>query len=127
MKNTTILVFALILLIIIGGFIFLKTNLNGETVKNSVNSGKNNVQKITLSMKNYNYYPNTITVKANQPVSIILDNSIGGCYRGFVIRDLGVQKYSQNPGDTIDFTPTQKGTFRFSCSMGMGTGTIIVE
>lgn len=89
--------------------------------------GSGEVQEITLSMKNYNYYPNTITVKAGQPVSITLDNSVGGCYRSFVIRDLGVSKYTKSPSDTIDFTPTKKGTFRFACSMGMGTGTIIVE
>ena len=84
-------------------------------------------QEITLSMKNYNYYPNTITVKANQPVEITLDNSVGGCYRSFNIPQLGVDKYSQNQGDKIAFTPTEKGTFQFKCSMGMARGTLIVE
>ena len=78
-------------------------------------------------MKNYNYYPNTITVKSGQPVELTLDESVRGCLRGFTIKDLGVSKYSKTPEDSIDFTPTEKGTFAFSCSMGMGYGTIIVE
>ena len=45
----------------------------------------------------------------------------------FTIRQLGLAKRLTTPSDTLDFTPTQKGTFRFACSMGMGTGTLIVE
>ena len=33
----------------------------------------------------------------------------------------------QTPTDYVEFTPTKKGTFGFACSMGMGTGTLIVE
>ena len=74
-----------------------------------------------------NYNPNTIKVKAGVPVEITLDSSVRGCYRSFSIPKLGVSKRSSNPSDTIKFTPNQKGTFRYQCSMGMGTGTIIVE
>src|SRR3989339_690282 len=84
------------------------------------------IQKITLSMKG-NYYPNTINVKSGIPVEITLDSSVRGCYRSFSIPKLDVSKYSSSPTDTIKFTPNEKGTFRFQCSMGMGTGTIIVE
>ncbi|KAF0216769.1 MAG: Heavy metal transport/detoxification protein, partial [bacterium] len=86
-----------------------------------------NVQKVILGMKNYNYNPNTITVKAGQPVSITLDSSVQGCLRSFAIKDLGVSKYAKTPSETIDFTPTKKGTFTFACSMGMGYGTLVVE
>jgi plastocyanin domain-containing protein len=85
-----------------------------------------NVQKITLSFKNYNYYPNTISVEAGKPVEITLDNSIRGCFRSFNIRDLGVSYSSSSPSDVIKFTPTKKGAFQFTCSMRMGYGTINV-
>ncbi len=85
------------------------------------------VQKITLGMKNYNYYPNTITVKSGIPVEITLDSSVSGCYRSFVVQQFGVSTYSQNPAQTIRFTPDKKGTFQFQCSMGMGYGTLVVE
>lgn len=84
------------------------------------------IQKIILSYKNSNYYPNDITVKAGIPVEITLDNSVGGCFRSFVIQNLGVREYSNNPSEKIKFIPTQKGTFEFACGMGMGTGTINV-
>jgi Cu+-exporting ATPase len=123
MKNTTLLIiFGLIVFAVAGYFIFA----------NSVSAGKNSsnnadVQKITLSLKNGNYYPNTLSVKANQEVEITLDSSVRGCYRTFVIRDFGISQTLRNPTDTIKFTPTQTGSFRFACGMGMGFGTIIVE
>lgn len=126
MKTFTYFVLTLIIIAVVGGFVFAKSkeySPNNNTVAN--NGGE--VQKVVIGMKNYNYYPNTIKVKAGQPVSITLDESVYGCFRGFVIRDLGVSAISRTPSQTIDFTPKKKGTFRFACSMGMGTGTIIVE
>ncbi|MDO8459759.1 MAG: cupredoxin domain-containing protein [Nanoarchaeota archaeon] len=128
MKSIALFGVIVVLVLIVGGFVFLKSGNSAGAAGTVIgNSGAGEVQKITLSMKNSNYYPNTIRVKAGQPVSITLDSSIGGCFRSFNIRDLGVQAYSKNPSQTIDFTPTQKGTYRFACSMGMGYGTIIVE
>lgn len=95
--------------------------------KQVVPSSGGDIQKIVIGIKNGNYYPNTITVKAGQPVSISLDNSVVGCYRGFVIRDFGINKYLRTPQDTVEFTPTVPGTYRFQCTMGMGRGTLIVE
>lgn len=124
MKKTTLYAILIMVLIIFGGYlIFGKTSANSNVVAGD-NSG--DFQKVTLSIKNYNYYPNTITVKANEPVRIYLDQSVVGCYRSFVIRQLGVSKYLKSPNDYLEFTPTKPGTYGFSCSMGMGTGTLIV-
>ena len=126
-KKTTFY-FALTLMLIAGAGFFLLANQSKNTQDSgAIGNNNGNPQEVVLSMKNYNYYPNTITVKANQPVSISLDESVRGCYRGLVIRDFGISKYLKTPQDTIVFTPTKKGTFRFSCSMGMGTGTLIVK
>lgn len=129
MKNTTILIMTAIIIVSMGIFVFTssgKTNgansITGDAITNS-----GNIQKITLSTKNYNYYPNTIKVNADQPVEITLDKSVYGCLRAFTINALGVSKYSKSPEEKITFTPTQKGTFTFSCSMGMGYGKLIVE
>lgn len=115
------------IIVLAGAILFLNTGdsvTNGNVINNG-NTG--NAQQVTLGMKNGNYFPSTITVKANQPVELTLDSSVVGCFRSFTIRDLGVADLSNNPSDTIIFTPTKTGTFRFSCSMGMGFGTIIVE
>lgn len=126
MKNTTSLV-VIALIVLIGGY-FVYINLDsGNSIQNNGPSTSSEAQKITLSMKNYNYYPNTITVNVNQPVEITLDSSVFGCYRAFTIREFGISEYSATPNDKITFTPTKQGTFQFSCSMGMGIGTIIVK
>ncbi|MDP1729562.1 MAG: cupredoxin domain-containing protein [archaeon] len=119
-SKKTIFIILGVLAIIILGYLFMEKSLTGNTT-----SGE--IQKITLSYKNYNYYPNTITVEADKPVEITLDDSIRGCFRSFTIRDLGVNSYSQNPSEKIKFNPTKKGSFIFACSMHMGTGTIIVK
>ncbi|MEK6792381.1 MAG: cupredoxin domain-containing protein [Nanoarchaeota archaeon] len=115
-----------ILLILIAGTVLIKGNDNsgGNAV---VGSSGGDVQKIVLGIKDYNYYPNTVKVQVNKPVSISLDSSVSGCYRSFTMRDFGINKYLKTPKDTVEFTPTKKGTYRFACSMGMGTGTLVVE
>ena len=113
------------LIIIAVGIFFWRSSAN-ENSSDEITNGSG-VQKIVLSMKDFNYYPNTIYVKAGKPVSISLDDSVGGCYRSIVISSLGLRKTLKSSSDTLDFTPKEKGTYRFACSMGMGTGTLIVE
>ena len=113
-KNSLWKYSAFIVLIVLAVGMFVFGNASGGTADNGatgkvVNGDNTDTQKITLSTKNYNYYPNTITVKAGKPVSITLDSSVRGCLRSFAINDLGVRAYSQSPSQTIDFTPTQKG------------------
>ena len=126
-KKTT-LYFALTIILIVGAGYFLLGNENSSQnniIKNNGNEG--DFQKIVLSVKNLNYYPNTISVAYGKPIRIYLDSSVSGCLRSFTIKDFGVAKYLKTPNDYVEFTPNKKGTFRFACSMGMGTGTLVVE
>lgn len=85
-------------------------------------------QEVTLSWGKLNYNPDTITVSAGQPVKIIADlTRLQGCFRSFVIPDLGISTYFSSKNNILEFIPTTKGVFRFTCSMGMGKGTLIVE
>ncbi len=116
---------ALLLIVVIAIVFFIKAkSSNGSSDDNPVDG---EFQSITLGYKNYNYYPNTIRAKVGVPVSLTLDKSISGCYREFVIPDLGVDEVSSSPSDKIQFTPDKKGTFKFRCGMGMGNGILIVE
>ena len=125
-KKSTIY-FGLILILIAGASFFVLGNKDGTITGNVIAQGQGEVQKITLSVKDYNYYPNEIRVKAGQPIQLSLDNSVTGCLRSFTIRDLGVQKYLQTPNEVLEFTVPNPGTYRFACVMGMGTGTLIAE
>lgn len=131
MKNTTLGIIVIAVIILVGYFIsshdtFSSANtITGNVV--AADTLKGDIQKVVISEKDLNYYPQEVRVKANQPVSISLDNKVKGCLRSFTIRDLGVSKYLKTVTDTLDFTPTKTGTFTFSCSMGMGFGKLIVE
>lgn len=126
MKNTTIAVIFVLAILAVGAFFFLRGNVSGNAV-NTNNEQTGDVQKVVIGLKNYNYYPQTITVKAGIPVSISLDSSATGCSRSLTIPQLNLKKFLPTPSDTLDFTPMQKGTYRFQCSMGMYYGTLIVE
>jgi plastocyanin domain-containing protein len=127
MKKITLFI-VVIAVVVLGYFIFVSGQGN-EDLKPSGNGGivDGNVQEIVLSMQNFNYYPNTVTVKAGLPVRIYLDKSVYGCYRSFNIRALGISKQLPTPKDYVEFTPEEKGTYVFMCSMGMGSGKLIVE
>lgn len=126
-KKTTLYFSGLILIIALAAFFFLSSGSNARnTVENPVQI-QGETQKVVLGMKDYNYYPETIRVKANQPVELSLDDSVYGCLRSFTIKDLGVAKYMRTSDDSVTFTPTKKGTYSFACSMGMAYGKIIVE
>jgi plastocyanin domain-containing protein len=126
MGNKGILVGIVVLVAIVAGFIFLNSG-NTDSAPITGNAVAGEIQKVTLGVKDYNYFPNTVNVKAGSPVEITLDKSVTGCLRSFTIKDLGVSQYAKTPDQKIVFTPTQKGSFRFACSMGMGYGTIVVE
>ncbi|MEK6927404.1 MAG: cupredoxin domain-containing protein [Nanoarchaeota archaeon] len=120
-SGVAVLALIIVLAVVYGGF---GGGDNGGRGSGDVVSG--DVQKVVLSFKNGNYYPNTVTVEAGKPVQLSLDSSVGGCYRSFTIRQLGVAKYLASPSNSVTFTPS-KGTYRFACSMGMGTGTLVAE
>ena len=115
------------MLIISFGYLLLGKNVENNSGTVSASNDNGDFQKVILSIKNYNYYPNTVTVKAGKPVRIYLDKSVVGCYRGFTIRDFGISKYLKTPEDYVEFTPDKPGTHTFACSMGMGRGTLVVE
>ena len=126
MNKSLFYIVGTILIILVAGTVLIRGN-DGSVGNAVVGGSGGDVQKIVLGIKDYNYYPNTINVKVDKPVSISLDSSVSGCYRSFTIRDFGINKYLKTPKDTVEFTPTKKGTYRFACSMGMGTGTLVVE
>ncbi|MEK6867213.1 MAG: cupredoxin domain-containing protein [Nanoarchaeota archaeon] len=86
------------------------------------------VQTVTLSWGKFNYNPETITVSVDKPVRIIADlTRLQGCFQSLVIPDLGIEHYFDEGSESLEFTPTKIGTYAFTCAMGMGKGTLVVE
>lgn len=74
-------------------------------------------------------YPN-ITVKKGIPVQWEIEadeTSLTGCNYRMILRDFGLGVELGYGTNVIEFTPNKKGTFQYSCWMGMITGTIKVE
>jgi len=85
------------------------------------------VQQVTLSWGKFNYAPETIMLKDGVPARIIADTKrLQGCFRSIQIPDLGISKVFTESDNVLEFTPSKAGTFRFSCAMGMGAGTLTV-
>jgi len=132
MKNKTATIF-IIIIVALFAFFMLKESNNASASEKKIREEikfaelENGVQKVTLSMKNGNYYPKQFKLKEGIPVSITLDKSITGCYRSLTIRNFGIIKYSKNVEDTIDFMPDKKGEYTFSCTMSMASGKMIIE
>lgn len=85
-------------------------------------SGK---QIITLRVTDF-YETTAFTAEAGVPTTLVLrGDDAGGCARAFTIPALGVQEIVERFGDTdVDLGTPKAGQLRFSCAMGMQTGTI---
>ncbi|MGM9657743.1 MAG: Fe-S-containing protein [Eubacteriales bacterium] len=73
-------------------------------------------------------YP-MITVKEDIPVKWTInapDGSINGCNNKMIISEYGIEHTFQEGENIIEFTPTEAGTFIYTCWMGMIKGKIIV-
>lgn len=86
-------------------------------------------QIIKMDAFSYGYKPNYIKVKVNVPVRWeITDRGTSGCTNAVISKGLFSDSISLTPGTTSvkEFTPTRPGKYKFSCWMGMVSGTIEV-
>lgn len=85
------------------------------------------VQIVRMDQTSGGYSPNQFTVTAGTPVRWIINSKDPHtCAASIVSTKLGIRK-SLEPGENvIEFTPKEKGTINFSCSMGMYTGSFNV-
>jgi len=90
----------------------------------------NGVQIIKMDASASGYSPNTFTIKAGLPTLWeITDRGTAGCTNAVISRTLFTGQINLVPGTTSvkEFTaPSTPGTYRFSCWMGMISGTIEV-
>jgi len=73
------------------------------------------------------YAPDTLYVREGIPVRWdIYGNERMGCASSLVLREFGVREFLRPGFNTVEFTPNRVGTYRFTCSMGMTRGTMVV-
>src|SRR3989344_2552564 len=95
--------------------------------KNSGAKEENGVQIVRMDQTAGGYSPNKFTVTVGVPVKwIITSKDPNTCASSIVSSKLNVRQ-SLHPGENIiEFTPKEVGTIKFSCSMGMYTGSFNV-
>ena len=89
----------------------------------------NGKQVIKMEAGPSGYSPDVFTVRAGAPVRWeIKDVGTSGCTNAIISQDLFSGQIALTPGQasTKEFTPKKAGKYRFSCWMGMVTGTINV-
>ena len=105
------------------------TDVNTLSREGTAAETKNGVQNVTITVTTRGYNASATTLKAGVPVrlTLVTDNT-RGCMRAFTIPEFNIAKVLPETGtETIEFTPTTKGRLGFSCSMGMYTGSFIVQ
>ena len=129
MKDTKMLFIIAAIVLIVGGFIFVNGK-NGTTANVIFDGGQviqGQMQQVVLSQDGYNY--KDTTAQAGKPITLSADSSVGGCLRS-VVFNIDGKKYSKSlrtPDDTLELPALSRGTYSFSCVMGMGYGKLIVQ
>lgn len=100
------------------------TDLTAKNVKVTPeikNSDPTSTQLIQLEAKGFAYYPKDISVYANRPVRLeIMNTGAVGCANAVVGRGLFNGVITLKDGiNVVEFTPTTKGIYKITCTMGM--------
>jgi len=89
---------------------------------------ENGVQKVAIAVMNSGYSPNYVRVKQGVPVQLTLtSNKVYSCALSFVFPEFKIKTFlDATDSQTFTFTPTKKGKFTYTCSMGMYSGVMEV-
>jgi sulfite exporter TauE/SafE/plastocyanin domain-containing protein/copper chaperone CopZ len=135
-KTAGVAIVALSLFNINNGYSLLAANFDFSSPAGSQDSTgitdpnvtlEDGVQVVRMAETNAGYTPNQFTIKKGVPVKWIVDAQAPySCASVLGIPKLRIQKFLKAGENVIEFTPTEAGALKFSCSMGMYTGVFNV-
>lgn len=126
--STTIVINLLLFYVILPA----AANVRGDISVNDVSpdsdlSQISGEQVVRMDQVGNGYKPNTFTVKKGVPVKwVITSKSPYSCAASIYSPKLGIAEDLKSGENVIYFTPKETGEFKFSCTMGMYSGKIIV-
>jgi plastocyanin domain-containing protein len=88
---------------------------------------ENGVQVIKISLKDGQYVPNQFTVQSSMPVKVSFEGTATDCLGHPTFRSLNKTADLTTAPATLDLGTLKPGTYKFSCAMGMNSGTISVQ
>lgn len=122
----------IILLVVLGGGYFAYKSMKGTpapapaeqqmapTTEASpmISASASAAQEITVEASEFAFTPQTISVKAGQPVKLTFKNT-GKYPHNFTVSELNIQTQTIQPGteDVITFTPSKTGSFTYICTV----------
>lgn len=107
--------------------IFGPVSVDASNPKDPNVAYENGVQIVRMTQSSAGYSPNEFTIKRNVPVRWIINSTdANSCTSSIISAQLNIAKALNLGENIIEFTPAQIGTIRFSCSMGMFSGSFNV-
>lgn len=86
-------------------------------------------QRLVVNVRDSSYSPSSLQAKAGRPVQLVLrtDNTVG-CTRSIVVPKLNLEESLPETGETVlDLGTLKPGKLRFTCGMGMYSGSVQVS
>ena len=87
---------------------------------------ENDVQVVRMTAGIFRYSPNKFTLERCSCQMDCDIKDIYSCASSIVSQELGIRKGLELGEDIFEFTPVKTGTIRFSCVMGMYSGSFAV-
>lgn len=85
------------------------------------------VQIVRMEQYGYGYRPSSFIIKRGIPVQWMINSTESrSCASSIRVPSLGIASNLNSGENIIEFTPPTVGTIRFTCSMGMYSGTFTV-
>lgn len=86
-------------------------------------------QEMTIHVHDTRYSPNRLSAQQDKPLRIrLITDETYSCTVVFTIPSLDVVEFLPNSGETVlELPPQDPQTLRFTCSMGMYSGTILIK
>ncbi len=116
----------IIAVVIIGGIFFFFQNQYGSNPQSNqqvAQQGAVNKQSNTITIQNFSFSPDTLTVKQGTKVTWLNNDSVT-----HTIKSDTFNSSNLNQGDKFEFTFDNKGSFDYSCGIHPSMrGKVIVE
>jgi plastocyanin len=123
MDKKWIIWIVIILVIVVGGAIFYL--YRGTFYSPSTGNSGQNVSTNKVSIQNFNFNPENITVKAGTTVTWTNDDSVTHHIKA---DDSSFESKDLNNGDTYSFTFSKTGVYKYHCSIHPSmTGSVVVD
>ncbi len=98
-----------------------------QTVDDPNVTVENGVQIVKMTQDGGGYTPNSFTIRKSMPVKwIVTSTDPYTCASSIISSKLGIRANLKEGENVFEFTPDEAGTIRFTCSMGMYSGTFNV-